>query len=363
MSNNSNKNCIASKLNDIYVIDNELSGSVLNVIKSGSGLDYNYYIYGESCYEFDIILNKLRNEYKQYEFSNREIENALFVEFYKVKKANKQITTSDLDKVFLSLNNKPLIETDNWAAIDLIKSGSDFLYIYDKLYICKGRKIIDSLPAFSNVDMINAKKYYLHLKISSKSRDVNRIYKDKYREIELMINAIYSRVQNALVLGIVNFYDNEHNIISKSDRTLTTSKLYDNMLFHVKFEKLLSDHKIFANQVWEIYFKNNKSKMENRILKSLVFAGQSLTEYNVSTSYLNICMAFEAIFTNSNRDINPSISFSLKYYTAIICYDTYEKRQVVINKLADLYKIRSKVAHGASNDISEVKLSIITDLL
>ena len=108
-----------------------------------------------------------------------------------------------------------------------------------------------------------------------------------------------------------------------------------------------------TSYVWDLYAKKNRSDKENRILNAVLWVGKAHIELDNKIYFLELCFALESLLqVDTDKFINPSISYSISSNCAMIIADKYEDRKKVANKLKKLYSLRSQIAHGKKAEVS-----------
>lgn len=108
--------------------------------------------------------------------------------------------------------------------------------------------------------------------------------------------------------------------------------------------------------VWDLYAKENKTDKESRILNAILWVGKAHIELDNKIYFLELCFALESLLqVDTNKFINPSITYSISSNCAMIIADKYEDRKKVMDELKRLYSIRSKLAHGKNSNVSNLE--------
>ena len=108
--------------------------------------------------------------------------------------------------------------------------------------------------------------------------------------------------------------------------------------------------------VWDLYAKKNKTDKESRILNAILWVGKAHVELDNKIYFLELCFALESLLqVDTDKFINPSITYSISSNCAMIIADKYEDRKKVMSKIKQLYSIRSKLAHGKNSDVSNLE--------
>ena len=112
----------------------------------------------------------------------------------------------------------------------------------------------------------------------------------------------------------------------------------------------------------EILCKDNKNDLEQRIIRSLIWAGRSIEEHYLDLSCAEVAFAFESIFkSDKNRLITQSIQDQIAEASALILNNKYDDIIRQIKELKDFYGLRSAIAHGGKQegDISVYNKNLI----
>ena len=108
--------------------------------------------------------------------------------------------------------------------------------------------------------------------------------------------------------------------------------------------------------VWDLYAKKNKTDKESRILNAILWVGKAHVELDNKIYFLELCFALESLLqVDTDKFINPSITYSISSNCAMIIADKYEDRKKVMSELKQLYSIRSKLAHGKNSDVGNLE--------
>ena len=107
--------------------------------------------------------------------------------------------------------------------------------------------------------------------------------------------------------------------------------------------------------VWDLYAKKNKTDKESRILNAVLWIGKAHTELDNKIYFIELCFALESLLqVDTDKFINPSITYSISSNCAMIIADEYDDRKKVLDKLKKLYSLRSKIAHGKNSNVSDL---------
>lgn len=118
----------------------------------------------------------------------------------------------------------------------------------------------------------------------------------------------------------------------------------------IVMDKTWFDYK-YAKKIMEILCKNNKNDLEQRIIRSLIWAGRSIEEHYLDLSCAEIAFAFESIFkSDKTRLITQSIQDQIAESTALILNNNYDDIKRQIKELKEFYCLRSAIAHGSKQE-------------
>lgn len=138
-------------------------------------------------------------------------------------------------------------------------------------------------------------------------------------------------------LAISKTRSNTYSIINDNDNPI----MMDRTWFNRKY----------AKKIMEILCKDNKNDLEQRIIRSLIWAGRSIEEHYLDLSCTEIAFAFESIFkSDKNRLITQSIQDQIAESVALILNNNYDDIINQIKELKEFYGLRSAIVHGGKND-------------
>lgn len=135
----------------------------------------------------------------------------------------------------------------------------------------------------------------------------------------------------------------------------------------IVMDKKWFDYK-YAKKIMEILCKNNKNDLEQRIIRSLIWAGRSIEEHYLDLSCAEVAFAFESIFkSDKSRLITQSIQDQIAESTALILNNNYDDIIRQIKELKEFYGLRSAIAHGGKQEgdiaIYNKNLTIFRDVI
>ena len=107
----------------------------------------------------------------------------------------------------------------------------------------------------------------------------------------------------------------------------------------------------YSKQIMEILCKSNKNDLEQRIIRSLIWAGRSIEEHYLDLSCAEVAFAFESILkSDKTRLITQSIQDQIAESTALILNNNYDDIKRQIKELKEFYSLRSAIAHGGKQE-------------
>ncbi|WP_220387795.1 HEPN domain-containing protein, partial [Legionella sainthelensi] len=107
---------------------------------------------------------------------------------------------------------------------------------------------------------------------------------------------------------------------------------------------------------------------ENQNIKSIksaiewAFDSYTYEEYDDSMSFLQVCFGLEALFTENGVDIKEekaSILSTLSLKCAYLISSTVEERKQNIDKIKEIYSLRSKLVHGRQNSLKRSEKDLL----
>lgn len=100
--------------------------------------------------------------------------------------------------------------------------------------------------------------------------------------------------------------------------------------------------------------------LERKILRSVEWISQAITEVNAASSFMKAATALEVLFaTNEKGVISPSLMSKFAEGCAQILGDTTEKCIAIEKEIKSLYGVRSAVVHYGKNEVSQKELNTL----
>jgi len=129
----------------------------------------------------------------------------------------------------------------------------------------------------------------------------------------------------------------------------------DNRKYNVEnnfFDKLIwaYDDDMGNYRVWELLNKPEHNEIEKRILRAIDWIGMAICENQPAIAFIQCAFAIECLLQDNNEFISKSITAQISEYTAFIIGRDKNHRRDIAKVFKELYKVRSKIAHGVIVD-------------
>ncbi|AZI33833.1 HEPN domain-containing protein [Kaistella carnis] len=178
--------------------------------------------------------------------------------------------------------------------------------------------------------------------------------------VENIFNYMIGDLKHLRMVGILNYRNwISREILTCNKNTINHSSESDlKLLVNVN-----DDHFVKTTngngQIWQLLQKENKTKIEERIMKSVFWIGNGVYDTSSSKALLQFIFAIESLLQYDIKSfISPSIVSQLSESIAFILEDDYEKRKEISKLFKKLYKERSSIAHGNNKSIEYEDLSL-----
>ena len=118
-------------------------------------------------------------------------------------------------------------------------------------------------------------------------------------------------------------------------------------------EFLLGEGKIYVN-LFNQLTNNNRSEIDNRIVNAINWIGMAVAEKENSVAFTQAMYGIESLlqYEQKGEMISKSFVASIAENVAFLLGRNFDDRRKLEKRFKELYGIRSKIAHGKSNDIS-----------
>lgn len=204
-----------------------------------------------------------------------------------------------------------IIDFENIAFVSL-----DYIGTYANEITNVSRKDL-LLSHFNNFDK---KEHRLYFVKKYKCYDANYTKEKFESDLDEMINVLRFLCMYKTERSYIDRIKNNSNkifysVISETQASSNSSiiNMNDNPIV---MDKKWFDYK-YAKKIMEILCKNNKNDLEQRIIRSLIWAGRSIEEHYLDLSCAEVAFAFESIFkSDKSRLITQSIQDQIAESTA-----------------------------------------------
>lgn len=103
------------------------------------------------------------------------------------------------------------------------------------------------------------------------------------------------------------------------------------------------------HHLFNILNKTHRTKIEEKIRKSVIWLGRSLRQEEVNDGFMFVSIGLECLLTYEEKGyIKPSIMASLAEGVAFLLAETAESRQEIYKKIKSFYGKRSSIVHNGS---------------
>lgn len=224
------------------------------------------------------------------------------------------------------------------------------------------------LSHFNNFDK---KEHMLYFVKKYKCYDANYTKEKFESDLDEMINVLRFLCMYKTERSYIDRVKNNSNKIFYSVISETQASS-NSSIINMNDNPIVMDKKWFdckyAKKIMEILCKDNKNDLEQRIIRSLIWAGRSIEEHYLDLSCAEVAFAFESIFkSDKSRLITQSIQDQIAESTALILNNNYDDIIRQIKELKEFYGLRSAIAHGGKQEgdiaIYNKNLTIFRDVI
>ncbi|MDF0719862.1 HEPN domain-containing protein [Kaistella sp. PBT33-4] len=207
--------------------------------------------------------------------------------------------------------------------------------------------------------------YFIGIKI--KARDhlkAKEISFEICEYVENIFNYMIGDLKHLRMVGILNY----RNWISREIITCNEKSINHSSESEIKLLIDIDDDHFLTSsngnrQIWDLLNNENKTKIQERILKSIIWIGNGVYDTSSSKALLQFIFAIEGMLQYDLKSfISPSIVSQLSESIAFILEDETEKRKEISKLFKKLYKERSSIAHGNQKTIELEDLTLAFQL-
>ena len=200
----------------------------------------------------------------------------------------------------------------------------------------------------------NKKEHMLYFVKKYKCYDANYTKEKFESDLDEMINVLRFLFMYKTERSYIDRVKNNSNRIFYSAISETQASS-NSSIINMNDNPIVMDKKWFdykyAKKIMEILCKDNKNDLEQRIIRSLIWAGRSIEEHYLDLSCAEVAFAFESIFkSDKSRLITQSIQDQIAESTALILNNNYDDIIRQIKELKEFYGLRSAIAHGGKQE-------------
>lgn len=214
------------------------------------------------------------------------------------------------------------------------------------------------------------------LLISSKAtaRDASKareIADSKFRQFENIIRYMLGNKSGQVDIGIFDYHSPS---ISKSLSMSLTRKGGASNLQGSYVPVDLNDSYFIDPQrghawIWNVLQQSSLFELQKKIVAAIEWIGKGVRDTDPARSFVQFTFALEALLTFNEKGtlVSPSVASQLAEFSAFLLGKDCEERIQVEKTVKSLYSVRSAIAHGGSQSVSEevVKeaLSLVKSLI
>ncbi|MBO6084795.1 MAG: hypothetical protein J6P19_00120, partial [Acetobacter sp.] len=98
----------------------------------------------------------------------------------------------------------------------------------------------------------------------------------------------------------------------------------------------------------------DRSKIESKLYKSIIWLGESLSNQNINNSFLQIAIALECLLSYQEQGyfIQPSMTYSLAETAAFLYSTDLDTRKDIFKKIKEYYAKRSSIVHSGQSKVT-----------
>lgn len=116
--------------------------------------------------------------------------------------------------------------------------------------------------------------------------------------------------------------------------------------------------------IWDLYCKENRNEIENRIVTAAIWIGMANNEEEKTISFTEYCFALEALLKfDTGKLLSPGIGYSISESAAFIISKKFQERKDIKSRINDLYSLRSAIVHGGDKKVLDSDLKEILTIV
>lgn len=329
--------------------------------------------------EFDSLLVRLLDPSRR--FSIKFLEEYFFDYIIRNSKFELSEINSELSKI-------QKIKRDMYIGLDDIRVGhsytlgrfqiitiSEFEKILKSHYHKLGMRNPDKIPQYSEDDflqLILGNRTYRNsvLKTTIEAYDnynFQELAHGKFSDFDKLLSfACYPNLGRQIAATISPNH-NQEEVISLSDTScLKTTGLSSKAILSTSdMDSIITVmSNIGTGFIWDLYAKENRNEIEDRIVSAAIWIGMANNEEEKSISFTEYCFALETLLQfNTGKLLSASIGYNISESAAFIISNRYQERKAIKAQLNDLYSVRSAIVHGGNKPIYDSDLKEILKIV
>ncbi|AZI66469.1 hypothetical protein EIB71_01700 [Kaistella daneshvariae] len=207
--------------------------------------------------------------------------------------------------------------------------------------------------------------YFIGIRINARDElKAKEISYEICENVENIFNYMIGDLKHLRMVGILNY----RNWISREILTCNKNKVNHSSESDIKLLVDVNDSHFVKKtngngRIWKLLQKENRTKVEERIMKSIFWIGNGVYDTSSSKALLQFVFAIEGLLQYDIKSfISQSIVSQLSESIAFILEDETERRKEISKLFKKLYKERSAIAHGNHKNVEFEDLSIAFQL-
>ncbi|PAK36782.1 HEPN domain-containing protein [Peribacillus simplex] len=284
---------------------------------------------------------------------------------------NEELTLDRVKELFNNLKNEPVKTFEvlyHVYGVEYYKGhpleiGPYTIYntdIHRKVLLEKYQLSKDTLEFELSGNKVTSK---VMIGVSERTRDFARANQKalvRLRQFEDTIRFLIGDPAKNYDVGIFNFnaLKRTGGIVLSHQKSASTSNMsgtIDKILLH---QFPIDNPEYGHDKLWEMLKKDNPTKLEQRIISAIAWAGKALRDEEPARALTQYVFALEALLQFQQRGsmVSPSITYQMTEFAAFIIANDLNSRLNIEKMIKNVYGRRSAIAHGGSHEVSDTDL-------
>ncbi len=336
-----------------------------------NGRDVYLSISSEDCSKLrEIIQNLIKNNRDmRNNISDKMVYERLLELFDTIKSEGRKITSKDIqkkcDELLKSLSTTEFTVFHKIYGVDIKSESPINRGIFTFYSINKHRKDIDSIINNDGNEQSGIKflidefeKHDAWVSVSFQMKEDCTKAKERARKyllyLEYILRFFLYPKQSVFDIGIFDLKKSnveEIYLLSENQFSYELNRT-SGAVGNIKLDYVFDKNEKYLSKLIELISKDDKTEMEDRILRFTYLGGMAISELDHSMGFLKCMMAIEALLQVNKEEISNQISENVSF----ILYGTgketvAENRIQMYNIMKKLYSKRSELAHGSKVEI------------